>query len=354
MLPEYRYAEVAIRLLLGQADSQLLLDPLSNDVNWNIFLSLTQKNRVPIRLYESFVKLGFQPGEVYQNFVNAERARIKNMVVLMGELNKMLDKSGIDFVYMKNYQHYPDMGEDIDLFVNTRTKKVDSIFINTLKAKPHKRTLLNKIGGKTQYTLDGWPFEIEIHHGRMGSMGEHIIFTKYLVANRRNANIDGVELWVPSPEDQFIVQVLQRVYGRFYFRISELVYVINAVLMERFDWDYIVKIAKLMGIFDGLQLYLSNVELIYQNIMNKSLPCINSVFPAPRRIPAKIKFSDSHYRIPLQTVVTTLYIKKLFLDIKALRYFVVVRTLLLPFFTILVIFKNVIRNVSKTLALNVL
>lgn len=347
---ESKYAEIALRLLLDQDHESLSIYPLFKEIEWDIFIKLARENRVLIRVFEQLVKLGVQPNEIYQQAVNEEKNRIGRGIELMAEISKVFEAAGIDFVFFKNYQHYPDMGEDIDLFVHGQTNKADSVLISNFKASCCKRTLLHRIAGKTQYSLEGWAIEVEIHHGRMGPMGEHIVFPKSMVENRRVVEIEGVKLWVPSQEDQFIIQVLQRVYGRFYLRISELLYAVKAILMERFDWDYIIETTKSIGIFDGVRFYLNCVGLIYQNVMNKSLPLIKPELSAPKA-PVKMKFSDFHYRLPLQMVARTLYIKKFFLDIRAARGGAVGRTCLLPFFAALSAFKPVATRCRQKLGL---
>ncbi len=341
ILLESQHAEVILKLLFSQAYERLSIHSLFREINWNALVKLAEKNRVLIRIYDRLKELGMQPDEIYQQAVNKERKRIDRAVELMAKISKVLEVVGIEFVFIKNYQHYPDMGEDIDLFVQEQTNAADSVLVGNFKVKPCKRTLLNRVAGKTQYTLEGWPFEVEIHHGRLGSMGEHTVFPKFLLQNRRVVEIRGVKLWVPSQEDQFIIQVLQRVYGRFYLRISELVYAVNAILMGSFDWDYIIQTTKSIGIFDGLRFYLNCVKLIYQNVMKKSLPLNKSRLSLPE-MPVKIKFSDFYYRLPLQTVARSLYMKKLFLDIKASRWMEVRRTCLLPFFAALILLKQAV------------
>lgn len=349
---EKQYADMSLKLLLKQDDKSLSDHSLLNNAKWDVLLDVARENRVLIRIYERLVRLGVQPNEMYQQAVNEERKRIGRTIELMAKISKVFEAAGIDFIFIKNYQHYPDMGDDIDLFVRGHTNYADSVLISNFKASSCKRTLLHRIGGKTQYILEDWPSEVEIHHGRLGPMGEHTVFPKFMVGNRRTVDIDGVKLCVPSPEDQFIVQVLQRVYGRFYLRLSELVYAVNAISMETFDWEYIIETTKSIGIFDGLRFYLNCVGLIYQSVIDKSLPLIRPELSVPG-VPVKMKFSDFHYRLPLKTVARTLYMKKIFLDIRASRWVTVGRTCLLPFFAALAAFKAVAMGCSQKLGLRI-
>jgi len=347
---ERQYIEVALKLLLNQNDKSLVSHPLLSDGKWDVLLDLAKENRIMLRLSECLVNLHIQPDELFRSAVEAEKERINRTIELMSKISDVFEANEIDFVFFKNYQHYPDMGDDIDLFVHRQTDKADSLLIGNFKASPCKRTLLHRMAGKTQYFLEDWSTDVEIHHGRMGLMGEYTVFPKFLVANRRIVDMENVKLWVPCSEDQFIIQVLQRVYGRFFLRISELVYAVNAVFDEDFDWEYIVNTTKSIGIFDGLRFYLSCVGQIYQDVMNKSLPLIKAELSLPGA-PVKMKFKDFHYNLPLKTVVKKLYMKKIILDIMASRWVTVGRTCLLPFFAAPKVFKAAAVGCSQKLGL---
>lgn len=337
------YTDLAIKLLLNPNDENLDAYFATENIKWNILQDVARENRVFIRVYERLANMNVPLIDTYKKAVREERHRIELATRLMGKISRAYEKSDFKFIFIKNYQHYPDMGNDIDLFVQGYTNEADSVLIKRFKAKPCKRTLLNRVGGKTEYTVDGSPLEIEIHHGRMGPMGEHAVFPKFLIENRRTVNIDGVNLWVPSPEDQFIIQVIQRVYGRFFLRISELLYVINAICKGSLDWNYIIETTKIIGIYEGLCYYLNCVNIIYKNVAGKALPlCESELFKVSTT--SKIYFKGFHYRLPLLRVGGKLYLQKFFSDIRALNWVDVSRLCLLPFFTTIVGFKALARR----------
>lgn len=343
MVLENEYAEIMLRLLLEQDRERLSFLRLLKDVKWDVFLELAQENRVLLRIYDRLVKLGVHPAGPYQKAVNEERERIERTIELMGKISDICEGEGIDFIFMKNYQHYPDMGEDIDLLVMDQIDIADSVLTERLGAKPFKRSILNRIGGKTQYSIDGYPSDLEIHHGRLSPMGDQIEYPSFLMRNRKTIRIGNEQLFVPSREDQFIVQVLQRVYGRFNIRISEIIYAINAIYIETFDWDYIFKTAKSIGIFYGLRFYLNYINLIYRNVMNKSLPLSKYKF-SKSGFSFELRFNKLHYRIPLITVARKIYIKKILSDIRASRWKPVGRICLLPFFAAIFTYKSIVRR----------
>jgi DNA-binding XRE family transcriptional regulator len=343
MLLEKQSAEIVLRLLLEHDDESLVGDSLLENIKWDVLFGVAQKNRVLIRTYDRLIKQGVQPSDIYQKAINIERERIDRTIELMCKISNVFGDAGIDFIFMKNYQHYPDMGDDIDLFVMDHTGISDSLIIEKLGAKPFKRTLLNRIGGKTQYSIDGYPSELEIHHGRMGPMGEQTEFPYFLMKNRKRMPFQNEEMFVPSTEDQFVIQVLQRVYGRFYLRISELVYAVNCICSGTFDWDYIIETTVSIGIFDGLRYYVNCIEFIYENVMDRSLPPVKPELFVSESTDG-LRFKDFHYRLPLQTIARNVYTRKIWSDIRASRWKAAGRTCLLPFFGALVTAKTIVNS----------
>jgi hypothetical protein len=346
MVLKNKYADFILKLFLKASIDDISSLLRIHDLDWDLVIALTRENRVLIRTYENLIKIGVLPGRVYKKTVAKEKERISNAVELMGIISEVFNNTGIDFVFIKNYQHYPDMGDDIDLFVMDCSCNADSIIIEKLGGKPFNRSLLNRIGEKTQYYIKGYPSEVEIHHGHMGPMGEHTIFPKFLIKNRTSTIIDDIEIFVPCVEDQFIIQILQRVYGRFYLRISEIVYSISAILEGHLDWNYIAETTKSIGIFEGYQYYLCCLNMIYKNIMQKTLPLKNPELLDIKAAP-KIRLKGFHYRLPLLTVGGSLYPKKIFSDIQASNWVGASRLGLLPIFATIIGFKSLVRRCSR-------
>jgi hypothetical protein len=328
---ETQYAEFMLRLLLEQDDGSLSGHPILRDLQWDVLLELARRNRVTTRVHDRLLARGVQPDESYQKAVNEEKVRIGHVIELMGKIGEICEGAGIDFLFVKNYQHYPDMGEDIDLFVMDYTDTADVAVIEKLGARPCKLSLLNQMGGKTQYYFDGYPAYLEIHHGRIGRMGEHTTLPYFLMRNRKSVHIDDVCIFVPGLDDQLIIQVLQSVYGHFYLRISEMAYCVSATRERRVNWDYIVETTRKIGIFEGLRYYLGCVNMVYQNVMKEILPLNKSELLDAEAV-IKVGFRGFYYRLPLLTVGANLYSKKFFADIWALNWIGAGRLCLAPFF----------------------
>ncbi len=304
-------------------------------IKWDVLLNLARENRIVIRLYERLLQLGVKPGEAYEDYVTEERQRIGHTLDLMERIDQMCEDVGLVSVFMKNHQHYPDMGDDIDLLVIDRNHVVDSIVAHRLDARPFKLSLLNQFGGKTQYYFENSPTYLEIHHGRVGRMGEHLIFPRFLVGNRRRVCLVGKYVYVPSSEDQIILQVLQRTYGRFNIRLSELVYLVSAIREDQLDWEYIADTTRKIGIFEGLRYYLSCVNAIHKRALGDVLP-LDRPELLNLSVATKVSFKSPYYRLPWLTVGSHLYLWKLLADVEVSNWDGVVRLSLAPVFAVLV------------------
>jgi hypothetical protein len=218
--------------------------------------------------------------------------------------------NGIDFLFPKAVQHWPDMGDDLDLLVLSRSFEVDRCITEGLQAVAVDRDLSKRIAGSTGYQIEGCP-PLDIQHGRLGAVGEHAGYPAELIRNRCRVIIDGMEVFAASPEDQMVLQGLQRVYGRLGIQLCDVIHTMVAIRRDSLDWDYIVHTAGRVGVLPGLSCYLSYVEQIYRFLYRQNL-----VPPAVR--PAlllegwgRVEFRGGQYRYPTLKVNARLYGRQL-------------------------------------------
>ena len=203
------------------------------------------------------------------------------------------------------------MGRDLDLFVLTESAKVDALLVEALNASPIKRNFSNRLDGTVCYKIARYEAPLDVHYRRLGSLGEHGGLLETILKNSKEIGIAGGKFQAPSPEDQMILQAMQRVYGRRPIRISDIVYAISSLRKDDLDWDYLIKSTNQLGIFHGLCCYLSYVDQIHFEIFQKDL------LPSELRNSlildgwGKMQFEDPYYTIPNLRVAGWLYSKKL-------------------------------------------
>lgn len=226
------------------------------DAEWLRHVSEAQV--IVIRLVDTIGRHGEVP-TILADAAEGERARIDETAKVIGRLGEACGATAIHHVFPKALQHLPDMGHDIDLLVSITSRRVDDEVLAGFQVAPGDDGLVNRIAGKSAYVIDGCPSPLEIHHGRMGVLGEEREFAEALIDRSMPVEALGQTIRVPSPEDQVLIQVFQRAYAHFGFRVGDILRT-RKLVREDLDWDTIVTAARELGVEPGLRWYLAAVD----------------------------------------------------------------------------------------------
>lgn len=288
---ERHYASIILRLLvegtISEAEQQ--------GVIWGDLLQIAAQNGVLIRVVDQLETIGLEPRHFFSAAVKEMRARNQRKLALINHISERCSQANIEFIFPKALQSYPDMPGDIDLYVAGTSLEVDRQILKGLQTKALKRTLRNRIEGTANYMVRGCDAPLEIHHGRLGMAGEHKSYISRLIENAVIARADGQDFLVPSPEDQLILQALQRVVQRSYLRLSDVVTTISLVSRNELNWEYVVRMVKQLNIVYGLSCYLGFIEQIYRETLKNYLLPAGFVVPLGVDMP-RIEFNSGFYR----------------------------------------------------------
>jgi hypothetical protein len=326
MNTEHAHATWILQLLLTGAPNA----PALVELDWEVLLRLAKRNGVLVRLADRLQKATAVPPRFFGEAVEAERRRNREAIALIRKVSRMCAQNGIEFIFAKAFQHYPDMGRDVDLFVWSRAAEVDKLIAGALPASPHKGNLVNWAAGTVKYTVNGCSLPLEVHHGRMGNLGEHSFYVGTLITNARHADIEGTDFLVPSSEDQVVIQGMDKVYGRRYLRLSDIVSTVSIVRWDRLDWGYIIQTAKRLCTLPGLCCYLSYMNQIHGDLFGSDL------FSPPRREAldlngwGRLWFRGGFYRFPTVGVAVRVYWKKFWAALVSRDWQSAARLCLLP------------------------
>lgn len=241
---------------------------------WEKELSLAKKNVVLLRRDAILSRKGISPTEqAYHETVEAEKKRIHDTLPIIQKLADLCEEAKIPYVFTKSFQHFPDMGHDIDLLVMDSSSRIDNLLREKLDIVPAGDSLTNKVAGKTSYRIPGLETSLEIHHGRVGHIGEYPAYARDLVHRKHKLQIDGHTFPVPSPEDQLIFSVLQRVYSHLNFRISDLLSGSALLHRQDMDWDYITRQIHALGIEPGFVFYKACVQESGESVLHFKRDC---------------------------------------------------------------------------------
>src|SRR5207237_1001973 len=88
---------------------------------------------------------------------------------------------------------------------------------------------------------------------------------------RQRHVLGGTELCVPAPEDQLVLQGLEKVAGRRSFHLCDMLQTIAILRRPRLDWDRVLATAVAHGGWDGLSCYLHYVDEAHARLVGREL-----------------------------------------------------------------------------------
>lgn len=245
--------------------------PVDPATDPDALIAIARRNLVLIRLAE---KAPDAAG--LQAAVGEDRARVQYCVRLIEEVSVVCERAGIPHVFPKAFQHYPDMGHDVDLLVAGDARDVDRALIDGLRASRTAPGTFDRISGKTGLWRADWPAPIEIHHGRLGQVGEQVGFAAEVLVNRRRATIAGVTTWVPAADDEVLIQAYQRVCCHLSLRLSDVIRGAAFKADSRIDWQHVADKAKRHGLNRAVSVYFSHVAKITAAAADATTPRIRN------------------------------------------------------------------------------
>ncbi len=304
---EQRHATLALWLLLDQGGSP----PPGMTVDWPLLLGLAQQNSVLVRLAEQLERLGLRPPAFFAAAAERERERAHTACSVMRGIAERCARHGVDFLFPTAWQHFPDVGGDLDLMVLSRETQVDALILAGLAASLRARDLRDRIAGTALYWLHESGLVLDVHHGRLGLVGEHASYPTALIRRRRRRIVAGEECFVPAPEDQLILQGMSRVAGRRSFRIADVVTTVTTVRTQQLDWTYLVGVARRLGVYAGLCCYLRYVAQIYGELYDRDLLPADAWRTLTLEGWGRVVFRAGRYRFPTMGVRHRLYLRQL-------------------------------------------
>ena len=306
---EHGLARYILRVLL---DRGTLADPPPVQL-WPTLIRVAQRNGVLLRTIDRLREIGIEPPVDVAALETDERSRSAGAVKLVGILSDTCTRLGIGHVFLDGLNHHPDCGTDIDLLLEDRSPTQDKQILQGLaSATPIWQDLASRIAGATRYSVLG--FELDLRHGRLGTVGEDGGFARLLISRRSLTTVPaGVTLFQPAAADRMILQGLQRVYARRRIRLANVLLTVASLSEagDRLPWDEIIEQSRRLGVLTGLSCYLSYVEQIHVAVIGR--PLLPDI---PRRALLQeqwggLNFGETGYRFPSLRVSGRQYLEKL-------------------------------------------
>jgi len=320
-------ADFVLRLLLEGATPARLPE----GVGWEALLRVAARNVVLVRTADALEAAGVCMPDFFVEAVERARRRARAVVETVRRVGRACERNGVRFIFAKAFQHYPDAGLDIDLFVLSRSRATDALILEGTAAVPHATNLFGRLAGVSNYRVAGCESLLEIHHGRMGLLGEHGSHVSLLIRNATRADETG--LLSPSDQDVLVVQGMQRVYRHSFIRLCDIVCTVSLLRRARMDWDYVLRTTRQLGTEHGLRCYLGYVEQVHRKVFGRGL--------LPRWLRdelrtdgcGRVEFREGVYRFPRVRVAGRIYLGKVRAAVRSGNWDGASRLCLLPLVT---------------------
>jgi Uncharacterised nucleotidyltransferase len=293
--------------------SQLLLDP-SDSAGFSVpadgafgpeFFSelwdLANSHHVIMRAFPRLAGLtatGSVQAEWVGRAATKELQRIQHALSFLSPICEALEDAG-DVVVIKSLDHWPDLGNDLDLYTNAQAADVVAIMRQRFRARVDERSWGDRLANKWNFIVPGLPELVEVHIGRLGQMGEQIAITRSLITRSSDRQFGSITFRVPAPEDRIVISTLQRMYRHFYIRLCDIVD--NAALIESgtLDYQYLKSLAASAGLWDGLASYLAIVSGYVESYRGVGVSLPDLVADAAQLSNRSIRFKRKFLRIPI-------------------------------------------------------
>ncbi len=295
------------------------------------FLALADSHHVIIRALAPI--RGQVAGEFQQwaeDGIGAERARIMNALPRLEAICRELEQTGAPVAVMKSLDHWPDLGNDLDLYTIGAEQTVIRTMRERFGARVESQSWGDRLARKWNFAVPGLPEAVEIHVQRLGQTGEQVEMARRFVTRRVSVTLDGHSFFVPAPEERVVVATLQRMYRHFYFRVCDIVNAAALVETRALDYMELAAGAELGGIWPGVATYLcvvSDYVWKYRGIGLRLPPAVT----------AKAKFGGDRItvggkflRVPKVPEAAGLYFRQLARNISEHRWAATARLSLLP------------------------
>ena len=315
---EKQYIDTFLRLTLrptSAADVFPLLTSLT-PAQREEFADLANSNHVIVRAFEVINRVAGNRGNAdiqawAISVLSRERARIAGALARLEEVCNTLEEEDCPVAVMKTLDHWPDLGNDLDLVSTGNCKEIVRIFKGKFHARVEHRSWGDRLASKWNFSLPGLPESIETHIGRLGQTGEHIELAHRFIDRRVVTRINGHRFFTPAPEERIFAATMQRMYRHFYFRVCDILNAASLVETGEVDFAELRRAADRAGIWAGVASFLNIVSEYVKQYRGTALNIPSEVTSAATVGADKIYTRARFLRLPIMPYGARLYTRQI-------------------------------------------
>jgi len=282
---------------------------------WSEFESLASANHVIVRAFRAIrVRMAsenYSPCTAWaEHAIEAEQARISYALSCLEPICEALEDAGRVTV-IKSLDHWPDLGNDLDLYTDAEAPAVVAIMRSRFNARVERQSWGDRMANKWNFIVPGLPEPVEVHVGRLGQMGEQNLIGKSVTASAGGAKFGTHSFRVPSAEDRILISTLQRMYRHFYIRLCDVLDIARLIEEDLVDYDYLRSLAQLAGIWEGVATYLKIVNEYVKEFRGAGLALPAYITSAARFGMEQVHFARNFLRVRVLPHCAQLYAAEL-------------------------------------------
>ena len=215
--------------------------------------------------------------------ISDEHERIHNALQRLHAICNELEAAGCPVTVMKSLDHWPDLGNDLDLFTTADEQRVAAVMTEKFGAQIESRSWGDRLANKWNFRVPGLPEAVEVHARRLGQTGEHTALARRFISRRVPREVGSFRFLVPAPEERIIEAALQRMYRHFYFRVCDIVDTAALVDSQALGFAELQAACEQAGIWPGVASFLRIVSDWTERYRGEPLP-----------LPARV-VADAHF-----------------------------------------------------------
>ncbi|HLJ90146.1 MAG TPA: hypothetical protein VKZ53_25270 [Candidatus Angelobacter sp.] len=280
------------------------------------FVELADSNHVMVRAFEVINRVAGNRGD---NGIQAwavsvlagERARIANALSCLEKVCNALEEADCPVVVMKSLDHWPDLGNDLDLVSTGDQRKIVQVLTEQFHGQVEPRSWGDRLANKWNFSLPGLGEFIEAHIGRLGQTGEHTRLPQRFIDRRVNVAICGHEFFIPAPEERIFAATLQRMYRHFYFRVCDILNTAAMIDIGKLNFTELREAAVHNGIWTGVASFLNIVSQYVKRFRGEGLALPPDIVADATIGADSMETKGRFLRLPLMPCAARLYTRQL-------------------------------------------
>jgi len=211
-----------------------------NNVEYLLFNNLIKKeqNNIPLKIMHKIIKLKkLCDYEMSKSFFS------------FSYINETFKKSNIPFLVFKSIAPYNFVRDDIDILVRSKIdfQIAKRILVMDGFHGSDENNLAIHFDKENQLQIDLHPQISWNMFGRSGN-GFHLLDEDNLWSRKREADISGISVYVPSVEDDILILCAHSIFQHHYITLNEVFHIGELIrLSPNIDWNYIFSSANKFG-----------------------------------------------------------------------------------------------------------